>query len=134
MKEITKWNGNPRMMWVWNDFYTRTKQKVIYIAESEKEDFKVCSLDKNGDVYFNLHCAEIEPLEVTEWNGTPREMWVWKGDIEDFEKNKKKCKVIYIEDLYKCYLPPVIAVEEGRYARFDHCAELDCPSKIIKIE
>ena len=134
MKEITKWNGNPRMMWVWDDFYMRTKQKVIYIAESEKEVFKVCSVNENGDVYFHLHCAEIDPFEVTEWNGTPREMWVWKGDTEDFEKNKKKSKVIYIEDIYKCYLPPVIAVEEGQYVRFDHCAELDCPSEIFKIE
>ena len=64
--------------------------------------------------------------EVTEWNNSPREMWVWDNDIA----LKKRKKVVYLCDVCKLTYP-VVALSEGLtedsicLSVFKHCAEIE---------
>lgn len=62
MKEVTKWNGKPRWMWVWDDDEEtkRLKEYVLCIlTEKEMEEtealYPVRAVNNNFE-----HCAEIE--------------------------------------------------------------------------
>lgn len=71
MKEVIKWDNNPREMWVWDeDEEYRVKHKVVYImTPGEVERFKasytkhnifpVIALDKDYCDVRYMHCAEL---------------------------------------------------------------------------
>lgn len=84
MREVTEWDNNPRMMWVWDDDEKqRLKEFVIYI-----KDGKVITCNAN-DILTHEHCAEIEPPRLM----TNKELALWirykpnrewkRGDDED---------------------------------------------------
>lgn len=61
MKEVTEWNGKPRMMWCWDDIRAnRVMRFVVYIASDEEcKNFGAAyNVTALGCVY--KHCAEIE--------------------------------------------------------------------------
>ena len=63
MKELTheEWmeNPTPRMMWVWDDEYNKSKRKVIYVAEQNVK-YPVITLTENEVINSRYkHCAEI---------------------------------------------------------------------------
>lgn len=60
MKEVTEWDNNPRMMWVWDDHPSRMiKAKVIWITHSNR-DYPVVILTDKENIEIYMHCAEIE--------------------------------------------------------------------------
>lgn len=66
--------------------------------------------------------------EVTyeEWqkNPTPRMMWVWDDD----EKEKVKCKVVYVIKGGSCNYPIRATTDDDTsYEVFKHCAEIEEP-------
>lgn len=61
MKEVTKWNGKPRWMWVWDDNENNKTKKYVVSILSEKETREAniyCPVMVVG--YYYKHCAEIE--------------------------------------------------------------------------
>lgn len=66
MKEVTKWDNNPRMMWVWDNGGEGDKiqRKVIYIIDSASTEHPVLALADDGySITRWAHCAEIEEEE-----------------------------------------------------------------------
>lgn len=64
MKEVTyeDWQKNPtpRMMWVWdNDVKYKMKRMIVYITDVNENEYPVISVNKDGDVAYYKHCAEI---------------------------------------------------------------------------
>lgn len=61
-------------------------------------------------------------IEVTEWDGKTREMWVWNSE----EDNKSKKLVVYIKK-QKGFVYPVVTVSQvnGVIDTFMHCAEIE---------
>lgn len=87
MKEVTEWNGVPRMMWVWNDSFDRKeKLKVIYIFEDS--EFPVITLDKYRDLGYWKHCAEIEEPKTRRMTNKELSWWLKGGPTREW---KYKC-------------------------------------------
>lgn len=73
--------------------------------------------------------------EVTEWNGIPREMWVWHGDNSD----RRRAKVVAVlkpedDDPYANY--HVICLSSSNYIsdgleREEHCAEIEDERRLM---
>lgn len=65
MKEVTKWDNNPREMWVWDRDDHLRKMLVVYIvSKDEARDctYPVIAFDLDTyDTEAFMHCAEIEP-------------------------------------------------------------------------
>lgn len=66
MKEVTKWDNNPREMWVWdNDSALKKRVRVVYMCDFVKLAYPVVALSEGlteGSMCLNVfkHCAEIE--------------------------------------------------------------------------
>lgn len=61
MKEVTTWNGHPRLMWVWDrDVRNKYKEYTVCILTEEelKEADTIYPVITSRGVY--THCAEIE--------------------------------------------------------------------------
>lgn len=89
MKEVTKWDNNPRMMWVWDNESSRKKLKVIYILSEEEyvTCFRVIALANEDSCAIRryAHCAEIEkPRRMTN-----RELsrWLREKPTREFKYN-----------------------------------------------
>ena len=71
MKEVTKWDNNPRGMWVWdNDTSNKKRVKVVYICDVEKLLYPVVAISEGlteGSRCLTVykHCAEIEERKTT---------------------------------------------------------------------
>lgn len=79
MKEVTEWNGKPRMMWVWNDNTDeKQKEKVIYICSGNYLKYNVMTVIENDDYETFQHCAEIE--EPKKRRMTNQELCWWLLD------------------------------------------------------
>ena len=58
MKEVTTWNNNPRMMWVWDyNEEKKVKRKVVYINTQNKY-YPVITVHVGYTLSYK-HCAEI---------------------------------------------------------------------------
>lgn len=93
MKEVTEWDNNPRMMWVWDvDERSRRKEFVFYIMprgiSTELPVFVKDGSERGYNRFY--HCAEIENThrlmtnkELARWlrEKPDRE---WKGKDEAF--------------------------------------------------
>lgn len=98
MREVTEWDNNPRMMWVWDDDEKqRIKEFVVFVdTNPDIEDgySGVCVIKKQPchEAYTSrwfIHCAEIEPPRLM----TNKELALWirykpnrewkRGDDED---------------------------------------------------
>lgn len=85
MKEVTKWDNNPREMWVWDALEENAEKRfVIYIASGDvvPEYPVITYMPFNGALKFK-HCAEIEERRRM----TNKELARWLA-----EKPNRECK------------------------------------------
>lgn len=74
MKEVTKWDGKTREMWVWD--YEEFKKKLLVLYIFPNTDRKSRVVVVSGDVVMEyMHCAEIE--ECSESCMTFKELFLW---------------------------------------------------------
>lgn len=72
MKEVTKWNNNPREMWVWdNDSALKERRKVVYLCDTDELTYPVVALTEGlaeDSICLGVfkHCAEIEKPKTAE--------------------------------------------------------------------
>lgn len=74
MKEVTKWDGKPREMWVWNHEESKRKLLVLYIFPNTDRKNRVVAVVKDVVMEF-MHCAEIE--ECSKRCMTFKELFLW---------------------------------------------------------
>lgn len=90
MKEVTKWNNNPRMMWAWNNIIgQKEKVKVIYIMEGDVSS-PVIALNKTQcyPVLYS-HCAEIEEPKKRRMTNQELAWWLQDGIKEGKHREYK---------------------------------------------
>lgn len=89
MKEVTKWDNNPREMWVWDSsFEEKEKAKVIYIAKSGLGFGPVMTIDKDNIIYCVFkHCAEIEEPKIRRMTNKELARWLKEKPTREFKYN-----------------------------------------------
>lgn len=95
MKEVTEWNGKPRMMWVWDDDEdSKRKDYVVYILSDE--DIKLCDANfpvKCGVGMGYQHCAEITE-ESDRMTNYELAKWLYEGaSCGEFRECKYSCNI-----------------------------------------
>lgn len=83
MKEVTVWDGRPRMMWVWNDDESK-KKKVTVVYITEGENHKVLTTDGYTAQWYR-HCAEIGSESQKKRLMTNKELAWWLAAKPDRE-------------------------------------------------
>ena len=97
MKEITKWSGEARYMWVWDDkVNNKEKRKVVYILD-RGSTFPVVTVGQFDGVEFFKHAAEIEEESRIMTN---QELAWWLREKPTREYKRKHQISIYYEYIY----------------------------------
>lgn len=105
MKEVTEWDNNPRMMWVWDDATAHKKRvKVVYLCDVDEVRYPVVALSEGiteGSISVNVfkHCAEIE--EPKKRRMTNQELAWWLQDEKHREYTNVSTNYIGHEFQYK---------------------------------
>lgn len=91
MKEVTEWDNNPRMMWVWdNDSALKNRKKVVYICDFVELAYPVVALSEGlteGSICLNVfkHCAEIEEPKKRRMTNQEFSWWLRDGKHREYK-------------------------------------------------
>ena len=86
MKEVTKWDNNPREMWVWDDcIKDKKRRKVIYINEENKEQPVIALTEAGFDTLNYAHCAEIEKSKYRPMTNQELAWWLREKPTREYK-------------------------------------------------
>lgn len=114
MKEVTKWDNNPREMWVWdNDSALKKRVRVVYMCDFVKLAYPVVALSEGlteGSMCLNVfkHCAEIEKPKTRRMAEKYNEILRLKDMLESakipfkFSELHGGYHIVYMTDRDKC--------------------------------
>lgn len=118
MKEITIWDNNPRVMWVWDDNSEKVKRKVLFIVPGHLYAMYPVIAEAEGcrSVQLYSHCAEIE--DGREKLMTNSQLARWLREKPDREYKRDATSLIghdwkYTEDNSDAEVPCDVYVREG---------------------
>lgn len=98
MKEVTKWDNNPREMWVWDGCVKdKKRRKVIYINEENKEQPVIALTEAGFDTLNYAHCAEIEKSKYRPMTNQELAWWLLDG-IKD--RKHREWKLLNYDSIF----------------------------------
>lgn len=123
MKEVTKWDNNPREMWVWDYAVEhKIKAEVVYLGDASSIVFPVITLGKSEITdaqCFKVfkHCAEIEEPKTRRMTHKELSRWLRENPTREFVYSKDGelifCYHTYPEDEASKEVPDSILIREN---------------------